>query len=304
MHRRVWAMGVAILALLGTVEAAAQTLYAASFRSSGMGSDTGSGIAGSLYTVQLGAAASTFLAPLRVNGTLPIGVTGLAVHPETGVFYGITPPQSPNYASYLVTLDPVTGRATPVGEMRHPGSDIAFNRAGILFAWLPTTSQVGIVNLTTGAITPIGPSHQAGNPSGLAIDSKGMGYITTGGAGGTLDTVDLGTGVITKGPAMSGAPFPTGVNSMTFSPSGLLLAVNSNAGAPATTRLITINTATGAVSTMGSLPDDTDALAFAPESRRETLQNINVQTLALVALGVIALVLGLIGWFVGRKHPH
>jgi hypothetical protein len=49
---------------------------------------------------------------------------------------------------------------------------------------------------------------------------------------------------------------------MSFSPSGLLLAVNSNGGNPANTRLVAISTATGVVSTIGSLPDDTDALAF------------------------------------------
>jgi hypothetical protein len=49
---------------------------------------------------------------------------------------------------------------------------------------------------------------------------------------------------------------------MCFSPSGLLLAVNSNGGSPASTRLVTINTATGAVATIGALPDDTDALTF------------------------------------------
>jgi hypothetical protein len=88
---------------------------------------------------------------------------------------------------------------------------------------------------------------------------------------------------------------------MTFSASGLLLAVNSNGGAPAETRLVTINTATGAVSPIGNLPDDTDALSFATESPRESLTRMNVQTLALIVLGVIALILGLIGWFVGRK---
>jgi hypothetical protein len=301
MHWRAWAGGfAAVVALLGPGAAVAQTLYAASFRTSGLGG-ANAGIAGSLYTINLGTGAATFVAPIRVNGTVPIGITGIAVHPETGQFYGITPPQSPNYPQNLVTMDPVTGRATVVGELKHASSDIAFNRAGILFAWLQSTSQLGIINLSTGAITPIGPSRPAGTPSGLAIDPNGVAYITTGGAGGTLDTVDLGTGTIMKGPTMTGAPFPTGVNSMTFSPSGLLLAVNSNGGAPAVTRLVTINTASGAVAPIGTLPDDTDALSFAPDNRREGLSRINVQTLALMVLGVIALVLGLIGWFVGRK---
>ena len=151
-------------------------------------------------------------------------------------------------------------------------------------------------------ITPsIGSPRQPGTPSGLAIDKTGTAFITTGGAGGTLDTVDLATGNVVRGPAMTGAPFPTGVNSMTFSASGLLMAVNSNGGAPAETRLVTINTATGAVSPIGNLPDDTDALSFSNDSPKESLSKMSVQTLALMVLGVIALILGLIGWFVGRK---
>jgi DNA-binding beta-propeller fold protein YncE len=298
-----WWRALAAVAVLGAgvaAPAAAQTLYAASFRTTAIGGAS-DGIAGSLYTVNLGTGAATFVAPIRVNGTMPIGVTGIAVHPETGQFYGITSPQSPNFPQSLVMLDVATGRADVVGDLKYPSSDIAFNRAGILFAWLQGTSQLGIINLTSGAITPIGPSRQAGSPSGLAIDPNGTAYITTGGAGGTLDTVDLGTGTVTKGPLMAGAPFPTGVNSMTFSPSGLLLAVNSNGGAPAVTRLVTINTATGAVSPIGTLPDDTDALTFAPDLRHGSLSRISVQTLALMVLGVIALILGLIGWFVGRK---
>jgi hypothetical protein len=77
--------------------------------------------------------------------------------------------------------------------------------------------------------------------------------------------VDLTSGALQIGPPLTGAPFSTQINSMSFSPSGLLLAVNSNGGSPANTRLVTINTATGAVATIGSLPDDTDALAFVGE---------------------------------------
>lgn len=300
MRWRKWMANAAIVvAALTSTVCGAQTLYAASFRS---GAASGAeGIAGSLYTVNLASGSAVFVAPLRLNGTLPIGITGLAVHPVTGVFYGITPAGSPNAPTSLVTVDPATGRAQLVGDLRHPGSDIAFNRAGIMFAWLPGTSQLGIVNLTNGAITPIGTARGSGAPAGLAIDAQGAAYITPTGAAGTLDTVEIATGTVKTGAQLAGAPFPSGINSLTFTPSGLLLAVNTNDGAPALTRLVTINTASGAVSTIGTLPDDTDALTFASDSRREEMSPVNVQTLALLVLGAIALVLGLIGWFVGRK---
>ena len=68
----------------------------------------------------------------------------------TAGFYGITPQASPNAPNSLITIDPNTGVAQLVGDLRIPGSDIAFNRAGILFAWLPGTSQLGIVNTSNG----------------------------------------------------------------------------------------------------------------------------------------------------------
>ena len=290
---------LAAAALVMPCTSIADTLYAASVRSGAPG--TNDAISGSLYTVNLGSGSATFVAPLRLNGHAPIGITGLSAHPQTGVLYGITSPLSPSNPQSLVTVDPNNGNATLVGELRFPGSDISFNRAGILFTWLPATSQLGIVNLSNGAVTPIGNPGAGGSIAGLAIDQGGNAFITPSGAAGTLDTVDIASGTMKKGPPLTGAPFPSAINSMTFTPSGLLLAVNSNAGSPASTRLVTINTATGAVSSIGTLPDDTDALAFVASQRTEPI--MSGQTLALVVLGVIALVLGLIGWAVGRR-PH
>jgi hypothetical protein len=298
-RQRVFAV-VALCGALASVEATAQTLYAASVRS--LATTGGHGVAGSLYTVNLGTGSPTFVAPVRLNGSTPIGLTGMAAHPQTGVFYAITSPLSTSQGQSLVTVDVSTGNATLIGEIRHAASDISFNRAGILFAWLTNTSQLGIVSLTTGAITPIGTARGPGPPAGLAIDARGVAFITPSGAGGSLDMVDIGTGSIATGPALTEAPFPSSINSMTFTPSGLLLAVNSNAGVPANTRLVTINLSTGKVSNIGNLPDDTDALAFTPEiARTGELSSVNVQTLALLVLGAIALILGLIGWAVGRK---
>lgn len=289
-----WLLAAVVLWLPFT--AVGETLYAATVRTGAGGSDA---VTGSLYLVNLGSGSATFVAPIRLNGNTPLGITGMAAHPATGVMYGITSPMSGGHPQSLVIVDPNSGNATLVGDLRFPGSDIAFNKAGILFTWLPGTSQLGIVNLNTGAVTPIGNAGAAGTIAGLAIDERGTAYITPSGAAGTLDTVDTATGAVKKGPQLNGAPFASAINSMTFTPSGLLLAVNSNAGSPAATRLVTVNTASGAVSNIGTLPDDTDALAFVQTQYREPL--ITGQTLALLVLGVIALVLGLIGWAVGRR---
>jgi hypothetical protein len=241
--------------------AAIHTLYAASVRSGGVARGDVP-IAGNLYTINLASGTATLVGAIRLPGSKPIGVTGMAVHPSEGTLYGITSEQSPNSPRSLVTIDPASGAATLVGELGMVGSDIAFDAKGTLYMWLPATSQIGTVNTSSGAVSPLGKPAAAGSPAGIAIDTQGMVFVTAKGAGGTLDNVDLATGALQIGPPLTGAPFSTQINSMSFSPSGLLLAVNSNGGSPASTRLVTINTATGAVATIGALPDDTDALAF------------------------------------------
>ena len=293
-----WAVGLSAAMAAPAVQA--QTLYAASERSAVVAG--AEGVAGSLYTVNLASGSPTFVAPVRLNGVSAVGIRGMAAHPQTGAIYGITSSSAPGRPQSLVTIDPANGRATLVAQMRIAGSDLAFNRAGILFTWLPGTSQLGMVDIEDGGVTPIGPPRGSGVGTGLAIDEAGRGYIARRGATGTLEMVDLATGGVRNGPPLTGAPFPSAITSLTFTPSGLLIAVNSNAGSPASTRLVTINVATGAVSNIGTLPDDTDALAFSPDLRRQfALSSVDIQTLALLVLGAIALILGLIGWFVGRK---
>src|SRR5512141_2825081 len=93
--------------------AAVHTLYAASVRSGGLDADVP--IAGNLYTVNLANGTATLVGAIRLPDAQPIGVTGMAVHPVTGVFYGITSEQSPNQPRSLVTIDPATGNAMVVG---------------------------------------------------------------------------------------------------------------------------------------------------------------------------------------------
>jgi len=292
------------LAFAAPLVSAQQKLYAASVRSapSARGDVP---IAGNLYSVNLATSTSTLVGAIRLPGGRPIGVTGLAAHPKSGVLYGITSEQSPNNPRSLVTIDPASGVATMVGELGTAGSDIAFDLKGTLFMWLPATSQLGIVDPSSAAVSPLGRPGPAGSPAGIAIDPQGMVFVTAKGAGGTLDNVDLASGALQIGPALTGAPFSTQINSMSFSPSGLLLAVNSNGGSPAETRLVTINTATGVVTTIGSLPDDTDALAFTgglSANLAPTFSTLNPGARVVVAVvSVILVVLALMVLFRSRK---
>jgi len=292
MNRRAtFTVLLAAALLLGSAGAAAQALYATSIRVFASGGKDK--VVGSLYTLNLADASAKLVAPIRMKNETAIGITGLAVHPTSGIFYGITSALSPVNPRSLVTIDVNTGDADLVGPLGAAGSDIAFDASGALYVWLPGTSQLGVVDLGSATVKPLGTPGPAGNGGGLAIDGKGTAYVTPGGASGTLDRVDTQTGAIVRGPPLTGAPFPTAITAMTFTPSGLLLAVNANGGSPASVRLVTINTASGQVSPIGALPDDTDALAFASGGShdiRSALATMSGRTLALLSL-VLGLVL-------------
>lgn len=282
----------ALLAFLGTSTGpalAAETLYATSLRSHG---NTGSFIAGSLYTIDAATGVATVIGPIRVGETA-IGIIAVATHPKTGVFYGITAGLSPVISRSLVTIDLATGNATVVAKLGAAGSDIGFAADGTLYMWLPDTNQVARIDLATGATSPLGPSGISGIfGGGLTINLAGdAALVAATGATGTLDSVDLNTGIATKGPVLSGAPYSTSIDNLTTSPTGVLYGVNSNGGAPSNAALVKIDPATGVVTKVGALPDDTRGLIFAPMAE-STLSPTEMKkwVLALLALIAIALI--------------
>lgn len=276
------------------------TLYAASSRAHAA-ADPGA-IAGNLYTINLSNGKATLVGSLRLPDHRPISLAGLAVDPLSGNFYGITSQQSPNHPGALVAVDPATGSTKLLGELGVGISDVAFDAAGVLYAWIPATSQLGVINVASVRVSVLGKPGPASPPAGLAIDASGNAYLTRSGATGTLDSVDLKTGDVKTGPAISGAPLPSVIPSMSFSPSGLLLAVNSNAGAPATTLLVTINTATGSVAQIGPLPDDTDSLTFGVGGRNIAPTLSTMSPGARVVIAVVSLVLLVLAGLLLFRH--
>jgi hypothetical protein len=299
MRIRGYARIAAILAVLGAsigTALAEETLYATSLRSHG---NTGSFIAGSLYTVDPATGVATVIGPIRVGETA-IGIVAVASHPKTGVFYGITAGLSPVIPRSLVTIDLANGNATVVAKLGAGGSDIGFAPDGTLYMWLPDTNQVARVDLTTGATTPLGPSGIEGVVGGgISINAAGdAALVAATGATGTIDAVDLNTGVAKKGPALAGAPYATSIDNLTTAPSGILYAVNSNGGAPSSAALVTIDPATGVVAKIGALPDDTRGLIFAPKAE-SALSPTDVKKWVLAFLALVAA--GLIAWAVFMK---
>ncbi len=289
--RMLFAALLASAASLLTIAAHAQTLFAA----------TGSnGIAGSLYTVNPATAATTLVGPL-LAGALPVGLTGLARHPVSGVLYGATAVSSPNFARSLVTVNPATAAVTVIGSFGAGIniSDISFNAAGTtLFGWIANTGAIATINIATGAATSIGASGLAGVPGGggaLALNAGNTAFVSASGSAGRLDTVSTATGAGAAGPALTGAPLAGAINAMAFNSGGILFGVNSNQGGPATTRLVTINTTTGAITNIGALPTDTDALAFAIVAAVGFGAPTPAPTMSEWALILLALLIGFVG---------
>jgi hypothetical protein len=291
MATRLAAALILLAASLGA--SAADTLYATSLRGEAAG---GAFIAGNLYAVDPATAAAKLIGPIRLGDTA-VGITAVASHPRTGVFYGITGGLSPAVPRSLVTVDLDSARATLVAPISMRGSDLAFSADGTLYMWVPDAKRLVKVDPTSGAIEPLGPSGiEAGTSGGLAIDrGGGKAYVAATGASGTLDAIDLGTGTGTTGPKLNGAPFAVSIDNMTISPSGTIYAVNSNGGTPSTAALVTVDVATGAVKRIGMLPLDTRGLIFAPERARPSTRE-EARKWILVVLAAVALVLMAIAW--------
>ena len=277
----------AILLGLACFAARADTVYVATLRE--YGNEQSGGLGGALYKVEFPSGKATLIAPLRVGGTVPVGLTGLAIHPKTGLWYGITAGLSPNVPRSLVTIDPRTGNVTLVGGLGTEGADIRFDPKGKLYIWLNEPAQLGTVDLGTGAATPLGPSgYEQTLGGGLAIDRDGTIYVSATNAAGTLDRVDPHTGKVTVGPRLNGAPYITSIHSLAFSESGLLYGVNSTIGAPSKATLVRIDVTTGKVTEVAPLPNDTDPLAFVPEEQSAMVSRETGIAIVAFAVGLVA----------------
>jgi hypothetical protein len=291
-----------VLASLTALAHAADTMYVATLRDN-VSEDTG----GALYSVDFKSGRASLVAPIRIGGAVPIGLTGLAIHPKTGVFYGITGGVSPNLPKSLVTIDPRTGNATLVGKLGFSAADIRFDTKGTLYAWLLDRNCLGIVDLGTGSAKPLdGSLYDQTLGGGIAITAEGVVYISANSPNGTLDTYDPRDGKVTPGPQLKGAPYVSSINSMAFGDDGVLYAVNSNLGTPAKTHLVSINPKTGEVKDIMQLPDDVDPLSFGPVVERGggMSDRGRQRHIVIAVIGVVAgFALGLaVGFWRGRRR--
>ncbi len=173
---------------------AAQTLYAASgtgtlwCNSNGDSYEDGS--ASSLYELDPLDGDIRKIADITIGSTQALAVSGLAVHPSTGVLYGFLNRQDPVDCEFdpagpgtLVTIDKTTGAATVVGSMGAAAivaPDIAFDPFGTLYAWNMIDNDLYTLDTTTGAATKVDECDCFPNGRlGLAVDSAGRMYLKT-----------------------------------------------------------------------------------------------------------------------------
>jgi hypothetical protein len=94
---------------------------------------SGNGNASQLYTINPADAQATLIGNVVV-GTTQLVITGLAVHPQTGVLVGVTGNET-GLVRQLVTSNPTTAVATVVGSLAPGSSDISFAANGTLVTW-------------------------------------------------------------------------------------------------------------------------------------------------------------------------
>jgi FG-GAP-like repeat/FG-GAP repeat len=205
-------------------------------------------------------------------GNIGFGVSALAVHPGTGVLYGVTAQAAADiFTRSLIRIDRTTGAGTligPIGLGFGGVADMAFRADGTLFGWSESTDDLITIDINTGAGTIVGNANISTRGSGLAFDSSGTLYLAGNNANGPLRTVDTATGLTTVVATLNGSPAPTQpIASMKFRPgTNVIYATNRillqfQPGGPAT-NLVTINPVTGLITNIGPTAPGLDALAW------------------------------------------
>lgn len=229
-----------------------------------LGADGQGGVPGNLYSFDplSGALIATV-------GAVGYPVTGLADHPVTCALWGVTSPtfdaaNNPN-PGHLITIDKSTGAGALVGDVLAATdagpTDITFTSNGTLYGWSSDTDDLITIDLGTGAGTVVGDSGLASSGVGLAASSSDQLHLAgDGGApGSSLTLINALAGIPTGRTALSGDLVAgSSIVAMDFGCNGLILGVHSlGAGV---TNLVTINTGTGALSTLGSTQSGLDAI--------------------------------------------
>jgi len=258
---------------LAAVVASAFTLIfplAASAGSTLYGATGSGGVLSVLYTIDKATGAGTAIGPIGFN------VSGIAFDPTTGILYGLSGNREAG-APELITINPTTGAGTLVGTVTAiPGgyADITFDAAGQLYGFNePGCDCLVRIDKATAAVTFVGPTTPSAT-SGLAFSNAGTLYLD---GVGSLRILDPVTGAVTSTISPFSRPVAMG---MDFDENDILYGLERLGNGPSGPRnLVTINTANGAVTTIGATVPGLDALAFEKNQPPVALcRNVTVST--------------------------
>src|ERR1051326_115496 len=226
------------------------------------------------------------IGPLNDGLGVNYGITGLAFDPSSGLLYGSTADSDPATQAKLVTINPLTGLVTVIGNFNvgnagpKPSTmaDLAFDptTGGLFGIGSVGGPQLYSINRLTGQATVIGGTGLTSTGGGgLAVSSGGIFYGTP--TGSRFGTYNSTTGAFTlianpAKPAGGGA-----YAALAFDDTGTLFGLNSGPGSPPPTHLVTINPADGTVTDIGPSVNALDAIAFSvvpePGDRKSTRLN-------------------------------
>ena len=241
-----------------------------------------------------------------IVGPIGFAVTGLAVHPVTGVLYGSTSTGDAQNGS-LITIDKTTGAGTLVGSFGLGGftlPDLTFTSDGTLYGWGRVPNALHRVNLATGKATRVGTFNLGTNFPGLGLAATADGLILATRDVGPLFKVDPNTGIAT---AFTGTDYfrpNTGFGALAFGPDGLLYGLGlSGIGTATDFFFVRIDLPAGHITELGRTIDHADGLAFDPPVIPALVLPSAIPTLSEVTFAAMAVLLTAIAVYrIGRRR--
>lgn len=186
-------------------------------------------------------------------------ITGIAVHPKTGVIYGHVNGSGGWGNGLLVRINKNTGSACPIGTTGIQSPDLAFDTAGTLYAWYEYNvatnhyDDLGTIDLSTGAFTEISSNYHGTWQTGIAFNSHNQCYMKEG-----FSIYPFNHTVTSKG---SGVFFGGGTNNLLAFDDNDVCYTGQRSGSNFILKTIDVNT--GNLTTIGTAPvPHISAIAF------------------------------------------
>ena len=201
-------------------------------------------------------------------------VRGLAMEPGTRELFAVGR-RFFDDEPVLITIDTASGIGEEVGPLNATSLssnhfDLGFRRGdGTLFMLAEDSlgaNTLYTIDLTTGAATSVGATTTSAAGNGLAFDLGDTLFHTDDASGGTLRTVDTGTGVSSAGSAMAYSGFPTlngpepNALAVDHGTGAVYVSIDDGTGASGPNYLATLDPMTSTATHVGATVNGLDAL--------------------------------------------